>query len=400
MKILVDADACPVVRIVEKLASEEDIACVLVCDTSHELYSEYSEIAMVGTGADAVDYALINRCQRGDIVVTQDYGVAAMAIGKGALAIHQSGKYYTEDNIDEMLMQRHIGKCARRSNGKVHIKGPRKRSAKDDEIFYQAFSKLLKQAKFQAMLWEARDTEFQNFHSQLCPGKENILGIRVPVLKEMAKQETKICCEKIAKLQETAGKETKAEKEKEITIAVYEEYFQKYAFTYGEETMLLGYMISNMKADYETKLHFLPMFVKHIDSWAVCDSPVGSMKWIAKNKENFWKFMEHKYMHSTKEYELRFVIVVMLDYYIEPEYLEKVLHYYAQVSSDAYYVKMAIAWGISVCFVKFPEQTKTFLEKTEWDSFTLRKALSKIMDSYRVAEENKEWVRKFRAQLS
>jgi hypothetical protein len=93
----VDADACPVVRIVEQVAKKNNIPVMLLCDTNHVLTSDYSEVKMIGAGADAVDFALINLCVKSDIVVTQDYGVAAMALGKGAYAIHQSGKWYTND---------------------------------------------------------------------------------------------------------------------------------------------------------------------------------------------------------------------------------------------------------------------------------------------------------------
>lgn len=91
MQIFVDADACPVVRIVEKIAEKYHIRTTLLCDTNHVLNSDYSEVIVVGAGADAVDYKLISLCHKGDIVVSQDYGVAAMALGKGAFAIHQSG---------------------------------------------------------------------------------------------------------------------------------------------------------------------------------------------------------------------------------------------------------------------------------------------------------------------
>lgn len=98
---------------------------------------------VVGSGADAVDYKLISICNKGDIVVSQDYGVAAMALGKGAYAIHQSGKWYTNDNIDRMLMERHLNKKARRESGKNHIKGPKKRTSEDDEHFSESFEKLI-----------------------------------------------------------------------------------------------------------------------------------------------------------------------------------------------------------------------------------------------------------------
>ena len=117
MKIYVDADACPVVSIVEQVARQYSIPVMLLCDTNHVLTSDYSEVKVIGAGADAVDFALIGMLKKdaNDIVVTQDYGVAAMALGKNAFAIHQSGKWYTEDNIDQMLMERHLAKKARRS---------------------------------------------------------------------------------------------------------------------------------------------------------------------------------------------------------------------------------------------------------------------------------------------
>ena len=143
MQIFVDADACPVVGIVETIAEKYNISTTLLCDTNHILYSDYSEVIIVGAGADAVDYKLISICHKGDVVVTQDYGVAAMALGKGAYAIHQSGKWYTNENIDQMLMERHLNKKARRSSHKNHMKGPRRRTEEDDVRFAQSFEKLV-----------------------------------------------------------------------------------------------------------------------------------------------------------------------------------------------------------------------------------------------------------------
>ena len=145
MKIYVDADACPVTRIAERAAKERGIPVVLLCDTNHVLNSDYSEIRVIGAGADAVDIALINLCQRGDIVVTQDYGVAALALGKGAKAIHQSGRWYTDKNIDGLLMERHMAKVARRKS-KNHLKGPAKRTDGDDRRFEESFRRLINEA--------------------------------------------------------------------------------------------------------------------------------------------------------------------------------------------------------------------------------------------------------------
>ena len=141
--IYVDADACPVVHIVEQVAENNNIQVMLLCDINHVLHSDYSEVRVIGAGADAVDFALISLCKKSDIVVTQDYGVAAMALGKGAYAIHQSGKWYTDENIDQMLMERHMNKKARRASGKNHMKGPKKRTEDDDIRFRQSFEKLV-----------------------------------------------------------------------------------------------------------------------------------------------------------------------------------------------------------------------------------------------------------------
>lgn len=146
MKIFVDADACPVVRIVEKLAKKYEIPCTLLCDTNHVLSSDYSEVVIVGAGTDAVDFKLISLLSRGDICVTQDYGVAAMALGKGCNVIHQSGKWYTNEKIDQMLMERHLAKKARRATKRHHLKGPAKRTPEDDLRFEESFEKMIRKA--------------------------------------------------------------------------------------------------------------------------------------------------------------------------------------------------------------------------------------------------------------
>lgn len=143
MQILVDADACPVVDIVESIAEKYNIPTTLLCDTNHVLYSDYSKVIV----ADAVDYKLISICHKGDVVASEDYGVVAMALGKGAYAIHQSGKWYTNENIDQMLMERHLNKKARRSSHKSHMRGSRKRTEEDDVRFAQSFGKLILMAK-------------------------------------------------------------------------------------------------------------------------------------------------------------------------------------------------------------------------------------------------------------
>ena len=139
MKIL--ADACPVKNEIEEIAKKYNISVTMFIDTSHVLNSDYSEIITVDKSADSVDIALINRTSEGDIVVTQDYGVAAMALGKKAYAINQNGLVYTAENIDRLLFERHIGKKVRRSGGRTGT--VKKRTLEDNKRFLENFIALI-----------------------------------------------------------------------------------------------------------------------------------------------------------------------------------------------------------------------------------------------------------------
>ena len=142
MQILVDADACPVKQIIVRLAKNYNIPVTMLIDTSHELNDGYSRVITVDKQADSVDYALIGLLTCDDIVVTQDYGLAAMALGKKAKVINQNGMIYTNENIEKLLMERYIGDKIRRGGGRT--KGPSKRTKEDDARFEIAFEKLLK----------------------------------------------------------------------------------------------------------------------------------------------------------------------------------------------------------------------------------------------------------------
>jgi len=140
MRILVDADACPVVDLIEDIAKKNNVPVILFADTSHILTSEYSEVRVIDKGADAVDFAIMKMCQTGDIIVTQDYGVAAMALGMGVKAIHHTGREYTNDNIDQLLMDRHIAK-KERAKAKRRVKSSPRESIEGG--FYKNFEKLI-----------------------------------------------------------------------------------------------------------------------------------------------------------------------------------------------------------------------------------------------------------------
>jgi len=141
MRLLVDADACPVVDIAIDCARKRGIDVLLVCDTAHVMQREGAQTLMVDQGADSADLALVNRAQRGDVVVTQDYGVAAMALGKGCRALDQNGREYTDGNMDALLFARHEAGRIRRSGGRT--KGPKKRTKDMDAAFSMTLERIL-----------------------------------------------------------------------------------------------------------------------------------------------------------------------------------------------------------------------------------------------------------------
>lgn len=133
MKILIDGDGCPVINITIKVAKSFNIKTIIVCDTSHIINKEGVETIVLSKGADSVDFAIVNKVEKGDIVVTQDYGLAAMILSRGGYPINQNGLIYNNDNIDRLLFTRHISKKVRNSGGK--LKGPKKRNKEDDVKF-------------------------------------------------------------------------------------------------------------------------------------------------------------------------------------------------------------------------------------------------------------------------
>lgn len=141
MKVLIDADGCPVVKQATQIAKENNIEVVIFCDTSHIISSDYAEVVTVSKGADSVDFALVNKVQNEDIVITQDYGLAAMVLSKGGRAITQNGMIISDSNLGLLLTTRYESKKARMSG--THLKGPKKRSAQNDEAFIKSFKSML-----------------------------------------------------------------------------------------------------------------------------------------------------------------------------------------------------------------------------------------------------------------
>lgn len=224
--------------------------------------------------------------------------------------------------------------------------------------------------KIKKELKQLVDEKYREFHKGLCPGTENILGIRVPVLRDYAK--------KLAKEYEI----------KELLKNIDNEYY--------EEIMLQGMLIGLEKDnDMQDILKDIEEFVPKIDNWAVCDVFCAGLKITKKHKKEMWDFLQ-AYVTSGKEFEIRFGVVMILDYYITEEYLKKDFSIFDHIKSNQYYVQMAVAWAISVCLIKFYDKTIEYLKNAKIDKFTYNKALQKAIESYRISQEQKVELRKMK----
>ena len=218
-------------------------------------------------------------------------------------------------------------------------------------------------------LFELQDVKYKEFHSGLCPNVDKIIGVRVPQLKELAKQIVK-------------------EDYKEFLIHVKDEYY--------EELALHGLVIGYAKMSIEDTFDYLKKFVPKINSWAVCDVTCANLKITKKYRKEMWEFLE-TYIHSNKEYEIRFAVVMYLNYYLtDDEYIAEILKRIDKVENKEYYVQMAIAWLISIAYIKQKDKTIKYLEKNHLDKFTQNKAIQKIRESYRVPKEEKENLLKYK----
>lgn len=209
------------------------------------------------------------------------------------------------------------------------------------------------------------DPKYQEFHTSLCPGTNNIIGVRVPVLRGVAK---------------------------EIVKSDWRAFLEKAKSDYYEEIMLQGMVIGLATMEIEERFSYLKKFIPQINNWAVCDVTCAGLKFARKHQEQVWNFLM-SYLNSKKEFEIRFGVVMLLDFYITQNYIEKVLGILNKIKHEGYYVKMAVAWAISVCYIKFPKETMRLLQDNKLDNFTYNKALQKIMESYRVSKQDKEIIR-------
>ena len=160
--------------------------------------------------------------------------------------------------------------------------------------------------------------------------------------------------------------------------------------------MLQGLLIGlAKKEDINNILQYVEDYIPKIDNWAICDVFCAGLKITQKNKKEVWKFIK-KYLKSNKEFEIRFGIVMILDYFIDEEYLKKDFEIFDQIQHEGYYVKMAIAWAVSICLIKYYDETIKYLKKARIDNWTYNKAIQKAIESYRISDEKKQNLRKMK----
>ena len=217
-------------------------------------------------------------------------------------------------------------------------------------------------------LFEIADEEYRKFHSSLCPNTNNIIGVRIPTLREMAK---------------------------EIAKQRPQEFLSEIDDRYYETVMLYGMVIGYLKSSLEEKQKYLDIFVPKIDNWAVCDCCISTYKFTNKHLEEMWEYIQ-KYINSDKEFEVRFAVIMLMDYYLNDKYIDKVLKILGEIKHEGYYVKMGVAWAISVAFVKYEEKTRQFLANSTLDDFTYNKSLQKIIESNRVGKKVKSEIREMK----
>lgn len=218
------------------------------------------------------------------------------------------------------------------------------------------------------------EEEYKRFNRSLIPGDiAPILGVRIPVLRKIAK--------KIAK-----------DRGREYLEELYEA--EKKGQVCYEELLLHGMVIGYLDCRIEERKRLLDLFIPFIDNWSVCDSSCITYKFMKGDMEEWFAYL-CGYVGSQEEYGVRFAIVCMLNFFVTEQFIFRVLKVLEEVRHEGYYVKMAAAWAVSVCYVKFPEAALEFLKNNALDDFTHNKAIQKIRESLQVSTEEKEALKKW-----
>ena len=206
------------------------------------------------------------------------------------------------------------------------------------------------------------DKKFQKFTAALIPNIDNVLGVRTPILRKMAKELYK--SGEFALVFETQPK-------------------------YMEENMLKAMIIGFFKKPAKDVLSYVQNFVPTIDNWAVCDCFCCNLKITKDNLNLVWNFLQ-PYFKSEKEFEIRFAYVMLLNYYLVDDYVDRVLKLVDEFKDDRYYAQMAVAWLVSICYIKYPNKTEKYLKKSKLDNWTYNKSIQKICESLKIDKQTKE----------
>lgn len=213
------------------------------------------------------------------------------------------------------------------------------------------------------------DEKFQKFTAALIPNIDNVLGVRMPVLRKISKEI--------------------------YSSGNFDEFLESADLKYMEENMLKGMVICRIKKTAPEILSYVKNFIPSIDNWAVCDSFCCGLKMTKNNLSLVWDFIQ-PYFDSEQEYEIRFAYVMLLTYYLSDEYIDKVFMLIDKFKDDGYYARMAVAWLVSICYIKYPCETEKYLQSSKLDNQTFNKSIQKICESLKTNKETKAKLRKYK----
>lgn len=217
-------------------------------------------------------------------------------------------------------------------------------------------------------LKEIGDEKYKNHQKKIIPGVENILGVQIPKLRVIAKG---------------------------ISLGNYTEFLNVLENKYFEEILIHGLIISYINVDYDTTLKYINDYLPKVNNWASCDIFCTKFKGVKNNKEEFLNFLK-KCIETNKEYYIRFAVVMLKVMYIDEEHIVEVLSILDNIYHEDYYVKMAVAWTLCDCFIKFRNKSMVYFDSNKLDNFTYNKALQKIAESNRVDKDTKALIRRMK----
>ena len=213
-----------------------------------------------------------------------------------------------------------------------------------------------------------KDLNYQKFHKKLLNTDTPIIGIRTPILKKISK---------------------------EISKGNYKQFLELNSMYYYEEIILYGFIIGHIKELNPNLINYINYYISKIDSWATCDLFCSNLKIVKKNKEYFLNYIKEN-IKSPNSWMKRTCFVLLLSYYIEDEYLETIYNLTDNYNTKDYYVNMAIAWLLSICYIKYKDKTLNYLNRCKLDNFTYNKTIQKIIESTRISKEEKLKLKKLK----